>query len=69
MSKLKLNACPFCGSTTAPKPLRASEIDDDVDAPDFAVCCRYGEGGCGATGCYALSKTEAVAKWNRRAPQ
>ena len=64
-----LESCPFCGSKTAPKVLTAVEIDQDVNAPDFAVCCQLDKRGCGATGCYALSPKEAIAKWNRRAPQ
>ncbi len=65
-----LKECPFCSDEKAPAVMSALDIDGSLDAEthenNFAVCCRVGEGGCGATSGYARSKKQATIQWNRR---
>lgn len=68
----KIKACPFCGSTTAPKLFSVFESFPAVALPSnledhWAVICGYNNGGCGASGRYCTSKVEAVEEWNKRA--
>ena len=64
--KPKLKACPFCGSTKAPRLLTEDELKDNGDPDWYTVCCSAPDGGCGATSGYAQSKDGAIKKWNRR---
>jgi Lar family restriction alleviation protein len=64
----ELKPCPFCGSTAAPALMGGAEISCYAeDRNDYAVCCRFLKGGCGATGYYDFDKQKAVKAWNRRA--
>lgn len=55
-----LKACPFCGGLIV-----------EVDIRYFDILSRrqlfYGGCSCGAQGPTALSRADAIAKWNRRA--
>lgn len=67
-----LKPCPFCGSTaiTVLDANEISELDCDselwADDPTFAAVCDFNKGGCGATGGYRETVTEASEAWNQR---
>lgn len=61
--------CPFCSHTKAPKLMTGPEINEDAheNCPVcWAVCCRFQEGGCGATGGFEIDGTSALERWNAR---
>lgn len=66
-----LKSCPFCGHTEFLTVGTGKEFSGGADelCNDFAVCCDYTRGGCGATCGYSETPEEAVDKWNRRAGQ
>ena len=64
--KPKLKACPFCGSTKSPTLVTQDELKDDGVFDCYTICCSATNGGCGAASGYALSKNEAIKKWNGR---
>lgn len=64
--KPKLKACPFCGSTKAPRLLTENDLKDNGEFDWYTVCCSATDGGCGAASGYAQSKDEAIKKWNGR---
>ena len=70
---MKIEACPFCGSTTAPQLFTWTQINGADEGKDriaeWAVCCDIQMGGCGATGPYYLTQDRAIKKWNRRTTQ
>lgn len=68
----KLKPCPFCGGAN----LSISDCVELGECENFircrsntfvAVVCDYNKGGCGASGGYYETETEAIAAWNRRA--
>lgn len=71
--------CPFCGKTHTLIIGAASEEWDEEDHGPFphtetyAVFCDAssdgGKGGCGGSGGHFINKADAIAAWNRRAPQ
>ena len=69
-----LKPCPFCGEDTSVFCMSAAQIEMlDEDDPnydnavfEFAVCCDFHLGGCGATSGYRDTAEEAVEAWNRR---
>ena len=63
--KIKLKPCPFCGNTKLTVGSSAV-IREDNDYDNYAVCCDYNKGGCGACSGYQLSRYEAVKLWNER---
>lgn len=72
---VSLLPCAFCGSTAAPQILSSREIEEfgdcDCDCHDhadhnFAVCCCFNSGGCGAVGGFDVRREKAAEKWNRR---
>lgn len=71
--------CPFCGATHTLKITTAQALAEEDSAYDgefwehsdsFAVMCDAskpgGPGGCGASGGFAPSEAEAIARWDRR---
>lgn len=73
---VKLEHCPFCGSTIAPQIMLLSEAEYmDEGSPEYAwasthfvAVCNYNRGGCGANiVCNDGGEIEAAEKWNRRA--
>lgn len=67
MDKNKIRACPFSHKNVA--EICGSRELEGVDEPsqEYAVCCSFLRGGCGATSGYAQTEEAAVAKWNNRA--
>jgi Lar family restriction alleviation protein len=69
---MNLKPCPFCGKTEiiVLNANEISELDRDselwADDPAFAAVCDFNKGGCGATGGYRETVTEASETWNRR---
>ena len=69
---MNLKPCPFCGKTEiiVLDANEISELDRDselwADGPTFAAVCDFNKGGCGATGGYRETVTEASETWNRR---
>lgn len=74
---MKLKPCPFCGEDMSVFCYSAAQIGMlDEDDPnydnavfEFAVCCDFHLGGCGATSGYRDTAEEAVEAWNRRATE
>ena len=60
----RLKPCPFCGGT---KLIVKSETTEDNNFENYAVCCDFTHGGCGAASGYRPNIGEAVEAWNRRA--
>ena len=63
--EIELKPCPFCGNTNLFVGTSA-QLHGDDDEDDYAVCCDFEQGGCGATGGYQLSKIKAIELWNKR---
>jgi hypothetical protein len=68
----KIKACPFCGSTTAPRLFSVFETFPTTVLPSnledhWSVICAFNEEGCGASGKYCNSKVDAIKEWNKRA--
>lgn len=63
--KIKLKSCPFCGNTKIFVG-QGTEIQDNTYNEQYAVCCDFQQGGCGACSGYRLTKTEAIKIWNGR---
>ena len=71
----RLQSCPFCGSTAAPRMQDSEEfygeLWEDINAVCFQVVCDAsspnGPGGCGGSGGFFEKPSEAIAAWNRRA--
>ena len=62
MTDQPLKPCPFCGSETAPMPVRI--------APTMVtVRCKPNMGGCDSESGVATTEYEAIAAWNKRADQ
>ena len=62
MTDQPLKPCPFCGSATAPIPVRI--------APTMVtVRCKLNMGGCDSKSGVATTEDEAIAAWNKRADQ
>lgn len=59
-NEIKLRACPFCGDG---KLSIDSDVGFDNETPLLTVHCS-----CGAEGTTACAVAEAIAAWNRRAP-
>lgn len=62
----KLTPCPFCGNE---KLFILDEGDNSgayENIPNYAVCCDFYRGGCGATSGYRRTEEEAIEAWNRR---
>lgn len=61
-----LTPCPFCGN----KKIFILEEGDNSgiyeNIPNYAVCCDFHRGGCGATSGYRRTEEEAIEAWNRR---
>ena len=58
----ELKPCPFCGS----EKLVILEEVAYGNILNYAVCCDFDHGGCGATSGYRISEKEAIEAWNRR---
>lgn len=77
-SRAELLSCPFCGKQDSLRLGSASEMwDEESEGPfphteTYAVFCSASSDdallGCGGSGGYFLTKAEAIAAWNRRAP-
>lgn len=74
---MKIEACPFCGSTTAPVVCSEAEADgiEEGDAAyscassRYIVVCDFHKGGCGASSGGSITPNTpemAIKKWNRR---
>jgi hypothetical protein len=71
-TELRLSACPFCGSDTAPR----LSCEDLVHHPDCqcydwqmafpVVICAASAGGCGASSGSDENGAKVIARWNRR---
>lgn len=61
LSDVELKPCPFCEATED-----ILEIDTDVDSNCSHVVCNYNKGGCGGSGGYRNTVTEATDDWNQR---
>ena len=68
--------CPFCSNTDSLVidscvDLQNCENYRKCDEEDLymAVVCNVNLGGCGASGGFAKTREEAIAKWNRRSEQ
>lgn len=67
MDKNKIRVCPFCHKNVA-EICGSRELEGfDEPSQEYAVCCSFLRGGCGAMSGYAQTKEAAVAKWNNRA--
>ena len=55
----KLKSCPFC------RKKHTAEIANCE--PYKTVVCNVNKGGCGASGGYYPTESEAIEAWNRRA--
>lgn len=71
-----LKPCPMCGKSVAvvsthKEMFCEDEYYDDSNEETFAVFCDaskpHGPGGCGASGGFARTKTEAIERWDTRA--
>jgi Lar family restriction alleviation protein len=67
---MNLKPCPFCGKAEI-IVLDANEIievetEQWGNNPYHAAVCDFNKGGCGATGGYRETVTEASETWNRR---
>lgn len=68
----ELTPCPFCGNEKLVildegcnfEIYENSEIFENI--PNYAVCCDFYRGGCGATSGYRRTEEEAIEAWNRR---
>ena len=62
----ELTPCPFCGNEKLVilDEGCSSEIYENI--PNYAVCCDFYRGGCGATSRYHRTEEEAIEAWNRR---
>ena len=62
----ELTPCPFCGNE------KLFILDEGYNSgayeniPNYAVCCDFYRGGCGATSGYRRTEEEAIEAWNRR---
>ena len=66
--------CPFCSKTDSLVIESCVDLQDcknydkcDEEYSYRAVICSFNRGGCGASGGFAKTREEAIAKWNRRA--
>ena len=67
---MRLMACPFCGSATAPHAVRWwNEREGCYDNHQWQVVCHFGAGGCGSSSGYRASERAAIELWNRRASE
>lgn len=67
MDKNRIRACPFCHKNVA-EICGSRELEGvDESSQEYAVCCSFLRGGCGAMSGYAQTEEEAIAKWNNRA--
>jgi hypothetical protein len=64
-----LSRCPHCGATAhgGTVHIEGSKFDRYVGAS--YVVCDHSLGGCGASGGFRDNQDEAIALWNRRAPE
>ena len=65
--------CPFCSKTDSLVIESCVDLQDcknydkcDEEYSYRAVICSFNLGGCGASGGFAKTREEAIAKWNRR---
>lgn len=61
---MKLTLCPFCGNKDVTMMKRNGK---DGFRDRFYVLCDYNDGGCGASGGWYHSESEAAEMWNKRA--
>ena len=70
--KIELKACPFCGKDVAVfRDCQQLEVCTQkgrcsIRTPNFAVCCNFNEGGCGACGGFRGTAAKAAEAWNGR---
>ena len=62
----ELKPCPFCGGTKLTIK-SCNETTEDNNFENYAVCCDFTHGGCGASSGYRPNRGEAIEAWNRRA--
>ena len=63
----KPKPCPFCGGKNIVFiDSEGMSVDDDDSAEQYAVCCSFLKGGCGATSGFKQTRFEAMIAWNRR---
>ena len=67
----KIKRCPHCDSEDAVEIQTSQEMNDcDADECAYgdgnmvAVCCNYNKDGCGASGGYRESASQAIDAWN-----
>ena len=71
---MNLKPCPFCGKTEIVvfDANVIAEIDRDsdlwADDPTYAAVCDFNNKGCGASGGYRETESEAIEAWNQRSP-
>lgn len=61
----QLLPCPFCGNTKLFVGT-SDDILDDGKTNEFAVCCDFSQGGCGASSGFEDTMEEAIEIWNKR---
>lgn len=62
----ELKPCPYCGGRNLFIG-DSNELDVNFNDTQYAVCCDYSKGGCGAVSGFRMTEDEAVDAWNRRA--
>ena len=67
---MRLKACPFCGSETAPYVTRCwVEAMHDYSESQWQVVCNFNGGGCGGSSGVRTTDYLAIELWNRRASE
>ena len=62
----KLTPCPFCGNEKLVILEESTDSEIYENIINYAVCCDFHRGGCGATSGYRISEEEAIEAWNKR---
>lgn len=63
----ELRRCPFCGNENLVVLEESTDSEIYENIINYAVCCDFHRGGCGATSGYRISEEEAIEAWNKRA--
>ena len=68
----ELKSCPSCGGkkliiTNCIELEECNNFEECECNPCYTVCCDFNQGGCGASGGYYQTESEAIEAWNRRA--
>ena len=62
----ELKPCPFCGNEKLVILEESTDSEIYENIINYAVCCDFHRGGCGATSGYRISEEEAIEAWNKR---